>query len=113
MSTAIPLDETDVAAFERDGYLIKRALFTPEEIALCNRVIETDPANRGSRLKLADAQGGSTELALWNHPGEDVFGMIARCGRVAGGAEKLLGGEVYHYHSKLTMKRPGGGGRWE
>jgi ectoine hydroxylase-related dioxygenase (phytanoyl-CoA dioxygenase family) len=39
--------------------------------------------------------------------------MIARCGRVAGGAEKLLGGEVYHYHSKLTMKRPGGGGRWE
>jgi ectoine hydroxylase-related dioxygenase (phytanoyl-CoA dioxygenase family) len=39
--------------------------------------------------------------------------MIARCGRVAGGAERLLGGEAYHYHSKLTMKRPGGGGRWE
>ena len=52
-------------------------------------------------------------LALWNHPGEDVFGMIARCQRVAAGAELLLGGEVYHYHSKLTMKRPGGGGRWE
>ena len=80
---------------------------------MCNRVIATDPAIQGSRLKLADAAGGSTELALWNHPGDDVFGMIARCGRVAGGAEKLLGGEVYHYHSKLTMKRPGGGGRWE
>ena len=26
--------------------------------------------------------------------------------------EKLLGGEVYHYHSKLTMKRPNVGGAW-
>ena len=107
------LDEADNATFEADGYLIKRGLFSAEEVGLANRVIETDPAIRGSRLKLADAQGGSTELALWNHPGEDVFGMIARCGRVAGGAERLLGGEAYHYHSKLTMKRPGGGGRWE
>ena len=107
------LDDADHATFGADGYLIKRGLFSADEVALANRVIETDPAIRGSRLKLADAQGGSTELALWNHPGEDVFGMIARCGRVAGGAERLLGGEAYHYHSKLTMKRPGGGGRWE
>src|SRR4051812_2263164 len=113
MPTFTHLDASDAAAFERDGYLIKRGLFSADEVALCNRVIATDPAIQGSRLKLADSAGGSTELALWNHPGDDVFGMIARCGRVAGGAEKLLGGEVYHYHSKLTMKRPGGGGRWE
>ena len=113
MTTFTHLDAADLAAFDRGSYLIKRGLFSADEIALCNRVIETDPAIRGSRLKLADAQGGSTELALWNHSGEDVFGMIARCGRVAGGAEKLLGGEVYHYHSKLTMKRPGGSGHWE
>jgi ectoine hydroxylase len=82
-------------------------------VALADRVIRTDPAIAGNQLKIADTSGGSTELALWNHPGEDVFGMIARCHRVAGGAALLLGGEVYHYHSKLTMKRPGGGGRWE
>ncbi|MFL5334834.1 MAG: phytanoyl-CoA dioxygenase family protein [Geminicoccaceae bacterium] len=113
MSTFAHLDASDATAFERDGYLIKRGLFSADEVALCKRVIATDPAIQGSRLKLADSAGGSTELALWNHPGDDVFGMIARCGRVARGAEKLLGGEVYHYHSKLTMKRPGGGGRWE
>jgi ectoine hydroxylase len=113
MAAFTHLDDADTAAFDREGYLIKRGLFSADEIALCNRVITTDPAIQGSRLKLADSAGGSTELALWNHPGDDVFGMIARCGRVAGGAETLLGGEVYHYHSKLTMKRPGGGGRWE
>ena len=113
MRTFIHLDEADTAAFDRYGYVFKRGMFAPEEVALCNRVIATDPAIEGGRLKVADAAGGSTELALWNHPGEDVFGMIARCARVAGGAERLLGGEAYHYHSKLTMKRPGGGGRWE
>src|SRR4051794_10482452 len=113
MSTFAHLDASDATAFERDGYLIKRGLFSADEVALCNRVIATNPAIQGSRLNFADSAGGSTELALWNHPGDDVFGMIARCGRVARGAEKFLGGEVYHYHSKLTMKRPGGGGRWE
>ena len=113
MTSFIHLDNSDRAAFERDGYVFKRGMFTPDEVALCNRVIATDPAIQGSRLKVADAAGGSTELALWNHPGDDVFGMFARCERVAGGAEQLLGGEVYHYHSKMIMKRPGGGGRWE
>ena len=69
------LDERDIVAFDRDGYLIKRGLFTADEVKLCNRVIATDPAIQGSRLKLADAAGGSTELALWNHPGEDVFAV--------------------------------------
>lgn len=113
MSGDTRLDELDAARFAADGYLVKRHMLTGEEIELANRVIRTDPAIQGSRLNLADAAGGSTELALWNHPGDDVFGAIAACGRIAGGAELLLGGEAYHYHSKLTMKRPGGGGRWE
>lgn len=113
MTSFIQLDEADREAFDRDGYVSKRGMLKPEEVALANAVIRTDPAIAGNRLKIADTSGGSTELALWNHPGEDVFGMIARCRRVAGGAERLLRGEAYHYHSKLTMKRPGGGGRWE
>ena len=53
------LDAADKAGFARDGYLIKRGLFSADEVALCNRVIATDPAIQGSRLKLADAAGGS------------------------------------------------------
>jgi ectoine hydroxylase-related dioxygenase (phytanoyl-CoA dioxygenase family) len=107
------LSAADAAAFARDGYVVKRGYFAKDEIDLVRSMIETDPAIRRNVLKIADGDGGSTALALWNHPGEDVFGAIARSKRVAGGAEKLLGGEVYHYHSKLTMKMPGHGGRWE
>src|SRR5947207_5781905 len=38
--------------------------------------------------------------------------MFARCERVVRSAEKLLGGEVYHYHSKMIMKDPRVGGAW-
>lgn len=103
----------DAAAFTTDGYVFKRGYFAADEVALMRSMIETDPAIQRNVLKIADGEGGATALALWNHPGDDVFGAVARSRRVAGGAEVLLSGEVYHYHSKLTMKMPGHGGRWE
>ena len=77
------------------------------------RAIAEDAAISRNVTKLLDSQGASTELALWNHPGDDVFGLVARSARVVDGMERLLGGAVYHYHSKLTMKRPHVGGAWD
>ncbi len=51
-------------------------------------------------------------LSLWNHPTDTVYGMIARSESVVGVAEQLLGGEVYHYHSKMIMKDAKVGGAW-
>ncbi len=52
-------------------------------------------------------------MALWNHPGDSVYGLAARCEKMVDTLEDLLGGEVYHYHSKLTAKEPREGGAWE
>ena len=38
--------------------------------------------------------------------------MFARCESVVNSAEKLLDGEVYHYHSKMIMKDAKVGGAW-
>jgi ectoine hydroxylase len=38
--------------------------------------------------------------------------MVARSERVVGSMEKLLEGEVYHYHSKMILKDPEVGGAW-
>jgi ectoine hydroxylase-related dioxygenase (phytanoyl-CoA dioxygenase family) len=37
---------------------------------------------------------------------------VARCESIVGSAEKLLAGEVYHYHSKMIMKDAKVGGAW-
>ena len=52
-------------------------------------------------------------MATWNHPGDSVYGLAARTHRVVDTMEDMLGGEVYHYHSKLTAKEPKVGGAWE
>jgi ectoine hydroxylase len=115
MSTATQahLDEADRAAFLQDGYVLKRAFFDAEEVHLLQQAIATDPAIGKNIAQISDSKGATTELALWNHPGDDLFGMVARSTRVVDGMELLLGGEVYHYHTKLTMKRPKVGGAWD
>jgi len=106
------ITQQDNVAFQRDGYVLKRAIFDREEMALLAEAIAVDTGIAANIVSLNDGAGGSTELALWNQPGDDLFGAFARCARVVDGMERLLGGEVYHYHSKLTMKRPFEGGAW-
>jgi Phytanoyl-CoA dioxygenase (PhyH) len=105
--------EADRAAFDRDGYVLKPGFFDTEEVDLLRRAIGADPAIANNVIRLNDSTGASTELALWNHPGDDLFGMVARSARIVDGMALLLDGEVYHYHSKLTMKRPRVGGAWD
>ena len=38
--------------------------------------------------------------------------MMARCRRMVDSVEDLLGGEVYHYHSKMVLKDALTGGAW-
>ena len=108
----ITIAENDRECFQRDGFVFKRGLFDAEEAGFLARGIELDEAIASHIITRLDGEGGRTELALWNHPGDDVFGAVARCARMVDGMEVLLGGEVYHYHSKLTMKAPGTGGAW-
>lgn len=101
------------AAFARDGYVIVRALFDAQETGLLRSAIEQDPHLRASVYERKDAEGRSTRMALWNHPGDSVYGLAARSLRVVDTMQDMLGGEVYHYHSKLTAKEPYDGGAWE
>ncbi|MBL8702793.1 MAG: phytanoyl-CoA dioxygenase family protein [Alphaproteobacteria bacterium] len=101
------------AAFERDGYVVVRGLFDAEETGLLRTAMETDPAIREHFYNRRDAQGAATKMVTWNHPGDSVYGLAARSLRMVDTMEDLLGGEVYHYHSKLTAKEPYEGGAWE
>lgn len=107
------LDDQELAAYRRDGFAIVRGLFDAEEVALIKEALETDPNINHNFFTRTDLEGGSTQLVSWNYPGDGTFGLVARCERMVDTLEALLGGEVYHYHSKLSAKLPGGGGSWE
>ena len=104
----------EVQRFEQDGFLIKRALFDREEAELMQRALIEDAglSDAGNTMAIVDGKGHTTDTALWNEPGDDLLGAVARCERMVNGVELMLGGEVYHYHSKLTMKAPRTGGAW-
>lgn len=111
MTSALTSDQR--AAFERDGYILVRQFFDAEETRLLQSAVEQDPAIRGHFYNRGDAEGLSTKMATWNHPGDSVYGYAARSHKMVDTMEDLLGGEVYHYHSKITAKEPREGGAWE
>jgi hypothetical protein len=40
-------------------------------------------------IQVGDGAGKETYMVVWNHPGVDVTGMVARCEKVAGTCEKV------------------------
>ncbi len=107
-----PMGPDVLQQYREDGYVIARGLFDSEEIGLLGRAAREDKALDDHSFGRGDAEGGVIRLALWNHPGESIYGMFARCKSIVDTAEMLLGGEVYHYHSKMIMKQPRVGGAW-
>jgi hypothetical protein len=99
--------------FNDDGFLLVRSLFDVEEMKLLIEKSKADAKLNEDAYGRQDTQGNTVKLALWNHPGDDLYGMFSRCRRIVDAMEKLLGGEVYHYHSKMILKEPQVGGAWE
>ena len=108
-----PLTEKQVEQFQRDGYLIVKKMFDKEEMEMLLRTAKADRELTNHSFASKDTAGRQSRLTVWNHPGDDLYGMIGRCRRVVDSMEQLLGGEVYHYHSKMMLKEPKVGGAWE
>ena len=107
------LTEDQQAAYESDGFVLVRGFFDSEEAQLLQAAIVQDPAIRDHFYDRADSAGLATKMATWNHPGDSIYGYAARSRKMVDTMEHLLGGEVYHYHSKITAKEPHEGGAWE
>ena len=98
--------------FETDGYLLLPDLFAADEINLLLKTARDDKSLETSALERRDGEGGITKLKIWNEAGDDLYGRFVRCRRIVDTMERLLGGEVYFYHSKLMLKEPFTGGAW-
>jgi ectoine hydroxylase len=107
-----PLKAEQVKEYHKNGYVLAKGLFDSQEIGLLHRAAKEDRELDQHSFGKSDGEGGTVRLSLWNHPGDTLYGMFARCESVVNSAEKLLDGEVYHYHSKMIMKDAKVGGAW-
>ena len=103
---------SDLSDYKENGFLISRSLFSSEEIDLLGQTARADNAMDKSSSSRDDGEGNAVRLALWNHPGDGIYGMFARSKRLVNRVEQLLEDEAYHYHSKMVLKDAKVGGAW-
>ena len=106
------LTDQQLAQWNEDGFFFAREMFTTEEIHLLRETATSDHAMDQASSTRDDGTGAHVRLSLWNHPGDGIYGMFARCHRLVDAVEDLLGDEVYHYHSKMILKDAKTGGAW-
>src|ERR1700740_3288725 len=107
-----PITPDRLAEYRQKGYTLVRRMFDSQEVDLLRRSAKQDKTLDDHAFGRDDGRGNIVRLSLWNHPGDTIYGMFARCESIVNSAERILDGEVYHYHSKMIMKDAGVGGAW-
>jgi hypothetical protein len=106
------ISESEARQYHETGFLLVKGFYDAEEIGLLKRAAKEDRALDQHSFSRNDGEGGNVRLSLWNHPGDTIYGMFARCQSIVDSATKLLKDEIYHYHSKMIMKDARVGGAW-
>src|SRR5258708_39493556 len=110
---AFAITDNQTAQFHNDGFILVPEIFDTEEVALLRNIARAEQRLMAETAKRLDAEGGFTTLSLRNDLPEGIYSAIVRSRRMVDTMERLLGGEVYHYHHKMNMKEPFVGGAWE
>ena len=95
--------------FSNDGYIIKKNLFSEDEINKLKKFIESS-SDKKNDARETRSSTGKLSITLWDHTSDDLFGKFYTNERIVKPMEEYLGDEVYHYHSKIIWKKPGDGG---
>jgi len=103
-----------IEAFHRDGCLMVRSLYTPEEMEAMLDVARTDKGQEGAHDS-SDAEGNVSRIKLTLNPDprNDVFSALSCGKRMVERIEALMGGTPQHFHHKMMLKDPHVGGAWE
>jgi hypothetical protein len=101
-----------IVQFQTDGFFIVDRLLDGEEVDLLRTIARADREMQAEAASRGDGEGGAIRLVVENEVGDDIYGAIVRSRRIVDTMEKLLDGEVYHYHHKMILKEPYVGGAW-
>lgn len=106
------LSAEQLTQYQHSGFLVVRSMFEESEIEPLRSACLADPTIGGALFALADIHGNAQELVSYTDLSDDLVGIIPRIQRMVSTAEKLSGKDLYHWHSKLSMKQPHTEGNW-
>ena len=80
MASDRALRDEQIRAYHRDGYVVARGMFDRVEADLLFGTVKSDLRITDNAMGWPDGKGGLSKITLWNHPGDNIYGVIARYG---------------------------------
>jgi ectoine hydroxylase len=106
-----PIRPSDLAGFERDGFLAIEELIGPDEIGAYQAELDrlvNDPAVKADERSIVEKASQKVRSVFEVHRISEVFARLVRDERVVGRARQILGSDVYVHQSRINVK-PGFG----
>ena len=111
--SADPWDVASRRAFADDGYVLRRGLLAPDEVgallAEMPRMLGGDDADGLHRER---ERTGAVRQVYLAHRHSPPYRALARDPRLAEPARRVVGGDVYVWHSKINVKDAFEGSVW-
>jgi ectoine hydroxylase-related dioxygenase (phytanoyl-CoA dioxygenase family) len=105
--------DADKKSFLKNGYIVVRNAFLPEEMEIARNAIRTNPSmqERLARVQ-ANTESGKHNafetIFVWNDvSGTDLFAKLTRNYQIFERLEAFFEDRVYVYHNKVALKYPG------
>ncbi|ARZ70724.1 ectoine hydroxylase [Streptomyces sp. HU2014] len=106
-----PIGDTELADYDRDGFLTVDRLIGPDEVARYRAELDrliADPAVRADERSIVEPRSQDVRSVFEVHRISEVFAELVRDPRVVGRARQILGSDVYVHQSRINVK-PGFG----
>ena len=72
---------SDLNEFNKNGFIIKKQLFTHDEIKKLINFINSN-SDKENQSRKTRSSTGNLNLTIWNHPSDDLFGKFSTNERI-------------------------------
>jgi ectoine hydroxylase len=107
----VNLTQEQVDQYRRDGLVVVKSLFSPEEVRRMSEAFDRDSEVEGPQ-RVLEEDGQRVRAVYASHERQPEFAAFVRSPRVLGAAQQLLCEDLYVYQFKINAKPALGGERW-
>ena len=105
------LDKGQLAAFDRDGYVLLPDCFSEEEVALLRS--EAEKIYKSDRKEVWREKSGAPRTAFAAHTYNEAFRRLGAHPRLIEPVEQVFGERLYMHQFKINAKAPFDGELWQ